>query len=198
MYSYSNGIRLEKELLDKIKKDPAQFAVLYDKYYSVIFNYVFRRTADFELSRDITSEVFLKAYLKIGRFDWRGIPISAWLYRIASNETNYSFRKTKYEGRRISDTFGDWIHEIPDPASLESEKAEAEKIMTENQQFREVQKAMTQLPVHYQEVLALRYFENKKILEIAVILNKKEGTIKSLLSRGISKLQEMMQPNSKH
>ncbi|MFN2439081.1 MAG: RNA polymerase sigma factor, partial [Chitinophagaceae bacterium] len=70
----------EKELLKLVKKDPQAFAVLYDNYYNPIFSYVFRRLGNYDLSKDITAETFLKAYQKIGSFVWQGIPIAAWFY----------------------------------------------------------------------------------------------------------------------
>ena len=57
--------------------------------------------------------------------------------------------------------------------------------------------ALKTLPVKYQEVISLRYFEGKNNKEIIEILNMKEGTLKSLLSRGLEKLRNKMQPNSK-
>ena len=57
-----------------------------------------------------------------------------------------------------------------------------------------IQEKISQLPIRYQEVITLRFFEKKKIKEIAEILGKKEGTIKSLLHRGLEKLKNLVEP----
>ena len=91
---------LEEQLLvEKAKTDKEAFVRLYDFYYPKIFGYVFRRTLELERTKDITSETFLKAYLNIGRFQWKKIPFSSWLFRIATNEMNMADRKKKYTKR---------------------------------------------------------------------------------------------------
>lgn len=82
----------EQKLVEAAKTDANAFGELYDFYYSKIFNYILRRTGDFELAQDITTAVFMKALDKIQGFTWRGLPFSAWLYRIASNEIADHFR----------------------------------------------------------------------------------------------------------
>jgi RNA polymerase sigma-70 factor (ECF subfamily) len=177
----------EKELLRQIKKDPQVFSVLYDRYYNPIFSYIFRRLGHYDQASDLTAEVFLKALHKIGQFEWRSIPISAWLYRIAANEINLACRKSKYKPRFIEDVN---LHiYLQHEDGIETEKAALEKAFTENNEFVAVQKALLQLDEKYQEAIALRYFEDKSIKEIALITGKNEGTVKSLLSRGLEKLR---------
>jgi RNA polymerase sigma-70 factor (ECF subfamily) len=180
----------EKELLKLIKKDPQAFAILYDNYYNPIFSYVFRRLGNYDLSKDITAETFLKAYQKIGSFVWRGIPVSAWFYRIASNEINLFIRQKKYSPEYIKDT--GLRHYLQYEEGIETEKAALEKAMLEHKQFSDVRQQLALLNLKYQEVIALRFFEEKPIKEIALILAKNEGTVKSLLSRGLVKLRTAM------
>lgn len=177
----------EKELLKRIKKDPQVFALIYDKHYSSIFSYVFRRLANYAVAKDVTAETFLKAYQKIGMFEWRNVPISAWLFRIATNEINLYFRHSKYHPQSLADS---GLHlQLPYEEGIETEKAAADKALRENEEFRAIQKQLLLLDVKYQEVIALRFFEEKSIKEISTILRKKEGTVKSLLSRGLDKLR---------
>ena len=65
----------EKSLLDKIRSEPAQFGVLFDHYYKPIFGYIYRRGADYDIAKDIAAETFIKAYLKIRTFEWKGVPV---------------------------------------------------------------------------------------------------------------------------
>jgi len=182
-------------LLQKIKKDPNQFGTLFDLYYSSIFNYIFRRVSDYQVSRDIASETFLKAFLGISSFTWKNKSLGAWLYRIATNEVNGYFRKN----RVYRSSLDRWINESA-PGSAEeylTEKELFEQELKLNREYLKVQQALSRLGIKYQEVLSLRYFEKKSVLEISAILEKKQGTIKSLLSRGLIKLKIELQTATK-
>ena len=85
----------EKELVFKAQTDADAFGLLYDEYYPKILGYVLRRTASAETARDITSEVFLKALQNIKNFQWRDIPFSAYLYRIAEHEISNGYRHNR-------------------------------------------------------------------------------------------------------
>src|SRR5437016_2154611 len=93
----------EKELLEKIRANPKEFAVLFDLHYKKIFGYIFRRINDYDASRDIAAETFIKAFQKIHSFRWTGIAISSWLFRIATNEINQYFRRKQYEPQSLND-----------------------------------------------------------------------------------------------
>ncbi len=175
----------EKELLKRIKKDPQAFALIYDEHYNAIFSYVFRRLGNYDIAKDVVAESFLKAFQKIGSFEWKNVPISAWLYRIATNEINLHFRQSKKN--QTGDL--DISLYLPYEPGIETEKAALEKALAELQEFLVIQKQLLLLDAKYQDVIALRFFEDKSIKEISVILNKKEGTVKSLLSRGLEKLR---------
>ena len=180
----------EDLLLDKIKKDPKKFGILFDQYYNRIFGYVLRRTLDYDLASDIVAETFLKAFLKINSFRWKGISISSWLFKIATNEINYYYRKQKYTPRSLDLLLDSDEFDIRNTESIEEEKAKIEEELKAHNDFVLVQKQLEKLPVKYQEVIALKYFEEKSIKEISEILDKKEGTVKSLISRGLQKLRE--------
>jgi len=181
----------ERELIKRVKKDPQAFALIYDEHYSAIFSYVFRRMGSYEVARDLTAETFLKAFQKIGLFQWRNVPISAWIFRIATNEINLYFRRSKYQPTNLDDT--DLHLCLPYEPGVETEKAAMEKALRENEEFLLIQTKLLQLDAKYQEVIALRYFEQKSIHQISTILHKKEGTIKSLLSRGLKKLRVLIE-----
>jgi len=181
----------EEQLINEIKANPDRFSLIYDEHYQRIFNYCFKRTKDFDASKDIVSETFLKAYLNIDRFVWKGVPIQSWLYRIATNEINLHFRSKKYRPSLLNEIDGSKGIISNDPALL-MEREAAEQEMERHEEFIKVQKEVSRLPVKYQEVIALKYFEKLKIKEISNILNKPEGTIKSLLSRGVNLLKQKL------
>ena len=172
---------------------PEAFGSLYEQYYSQIFGYVYRRILHWETAQDIAAEVFLKAYKSFWRFRWSSIPIGAWFYRIATNEVNMFFRVGKH--RRdvsLTELLDKEGFDAPDARTTESEKANAERELQRSQDFLLVQAQVRALPAKYQDVIALRYFEGKSVREIGEILGKGEGTIKSLLSRGLEKIRKKL------
>ena len=181
----------EERIVKKAIRQPASFGVLFDSYYPKIYSYILRRTGNVEIARDITSVVFLKAYKGIHRFQWSGISISSWFYRIASNEVATYFRKEKYRPDSLDELVEIQGFDPKDKSDLEQEIKDAEQQLERHQEFLAIQKKIALLPVAYQEVISLRYFEHMPIKKIAAILNRKEGTVKSLLSRGLQKLREI-------
>lgn len=189
----------EKQLVARAQNDPAVFGCLFDENYSKILNYLIRRTGNVELAEDICSETFHKALAKLWQFSWRSIPFSAWLYRIAINELNgYYHKQAKYKAISFETLSAETGFDIPGSSNILNELKEAEEELARHELFLSVRKELVKLPLKYQEVLSLKYFENKKIAEIAVILGKKEGTIKSLISRGLAKLESKLQPSDKN
>jgi len=180
----------EQLLLEKIRRDPKEFGVLFDLYYNRIFGYALRRTLNYDLSKDITAETFLKAFLKIKDFKWKGISVSSWLYKISTNEINYYYRKKKYSAVSLDSLLENDAFDLIKKESLEEESDKIEKELKDHNDFILIQKKLEMMPEKYQEVIALKYFEEKSILEISEILGKKDGTIKSLISRGIQKLRD--------
>ena len=180
----------ERELVKQARKDPEAFAKLYDQYYPKIFGYALRRTANLEVAQDITSETFFKALKKLWQFRWRNVTFSSWLYKIATNEVKQYFRKAEYKKSVSLEELQEQGFEPISPYDPESELIEAQEKLKQYQDFLEIQEKIARLPVKYQEVVALRFFEKKQINEIAEILGKKEGTIKSLLHRAVEKLKE--------
>ena len=182
----------EAQLIEQCRTDPAAFGLVFDEWYTPVFGYIFRRTADYDLSKDIAAETFLKAFLKIHNFQWRGISLSSWLYRIATNELNQYYRRSKYKPQSLQQ-----LLENPQMEKLlhqqESDEREVlEKELKAHNDYNLIRLNLLKLDVKYQEVIALRYFEQKTNNEISIILNKNEGTVKSLLSRGLEKLRNML------
>ena len=174
-----------KELVERAQRDPAAFGVLYDLHYSRIFNYVLHRTASVQSAQDITSEVFFKALRSISRFHWRGIPFSAWLYRIANNEIATYVRHSAEQQIRWQPASEFDLRSSP---AADEEIIQAEAELKRHQQYLSLHEHLSKLDTKYQEVITLRFFENKQINEISAILGKREGTVKSLLHRGVEKL----------
>ena len=185
------NLEAEQSLILRSKTDVEAFAELYEENYSLILNYVIRRTGNVDLAKDIVSDTFLKAMESIQHFQWRNIPFSAWLYRIANNEINQTYRNAKKQAVSLEQLQEEYGFEV-ESSELTEEILNAQVELEErHQQFLYYQKKLLELPIKYQEVISLRYFEDKSMKEIAAILDKREGTIKSLLHRGLEKLRNL-------
>jgi len=186
-YQYTD-LENEKALVEKAKRDPEAFGKLYEQNFDAILNYVLRRTGSVQSAQDITAEIFFKAFKNIHKFQWKNVPFSAWLFRIATNEIAAWFRKSSYKSVSL-----DLLREKGfDPVAgddVEQEALAAQEEIQKEQEFLAVLKQIDLLPSKYREVIALRFFAGKKLSEIVQILEKPEGTIKSLLHRGIEKLK---------
>lgn len=180
----------EKELIKQARVDPEAFGVIFDRYHDILYSYILRRVGNVQVAQDIVAETFFKALSRLWQFRWRNISILNWLYRIATNEMNQYFRRQKYKPLSLDFLFKEVGFEISSEIDILEEILEQERELIEMKEWQTVRKQIELLPEKYQEVLTLRYFESKKIAEIAEILGKKEGTIKSLVSRAISRLRQ--------
>jgi RNA polymerase sigma-70 factor (ECF subfamily) len=179
----------EKALIEQAKKDPRLFGPLYEANYRPIFGYVLRRTANVDMAQDITSEVFIRALSNLHRYYWRGIPFSAWLYRIASNEIAACYNRNGHEKAVVSElsVSGNLLEGSP-----EDEVERAEQEVEKYHEYLAVQAAIKKLPDKFQEVIALRYFEKKQLSEIAAITGRPESSVKATLYRGLEKLRRLV------
>lgn len=167
------------------------FEKLYDQLFDRILNFVFRRVGDFDVANDITSDVFLKVYERLWTFKWRGIPMEIWVFRIATNEVNQHFRRGRSQQNHYRDIRAHLQQEM-DVNTYVKDREQAEEALIRHTKFMQVLKVIKQLDVKYQEVLALRYFENFTLDEIAQVTGKKMGTVKSLLSRGTEQARAIL------
>ena len=186
-----------EEIKDLVKrsqeKDKDAFSRLFDFYYDKIINYVFRRTLDVEYSKDITSNVFLKALDNIENLKWRnGInSFNAWIFKIATNEINQYFRKQNRYKLIIDDP------EIRFNLKSEDNLAfEIEKKIDNDKYLIILSKAIKELKPIYQDILHLRYFEEMPYNEISEILNKNESTVRVYAKRAIEELERVLKKDA--
>jgi RNA polymerase sigma-70 factor (ECF subfamily) len=177
----------DKALVDRAKRDPEAFGAIFDAYYSKILSYALKRLGDAHLAEDVTAETFAKALRGLWRYRWQGVPLSAWLYTIAGNEVRMYLRKKRpgYSLNLLIETGYDVADE-----SVVAERNALEAHLREDALLREVSDALKTLPPKYQEAVALRYMEGKSYTEIAFIMKRREGAIRSLVSRGLSMVRE--------
>jgi RNA polymerase sigma factor (sigma-70 family) len=105
------------------------------------------------------------------------------------------FRSKKFEPVSLEEAIENGkLPELSSRHDLEKEIFEAQEQLDRNREYAQIKEFLLKLPVLYQEVLVLRYIDGHKVDEISEILGKKQGTVKSLISRGVSMLKEHMQP----
>ncbi|HEV2170974.1 MAG TPA: sigma-70 family RNA polymerase sigma factor, partial [Candidatus Binatus sp.] len=91
----------ERQLIEAAQRDCSKFAELYEANFERVYAYVVRRVRDREEAQDLTADVFHNAVKNLARFEWRGVPFSAWLFRIASNEI--ADRSKNFAKHRVHD-----------------------------------------------------------------------------------------------
>ena len=181
----------ESLIVERAKNDPQAFGILYDRTYSRILNYIYRRTLNITTAEELTSNTYLKAIKALPRYNHRA-PFIAWLYSIATNEIRMHARQVKRDDGFKKDPR--WICEI-DRIQFESPDNRIEdeiKTQTKMMEFERVSNLVKTLPDIYQSVIVLRYFEEMSYSEIGDVLGKKVGTVKSLVNRGLKRLRRMM------
>jgi RNA polymerase sigma-70 factor (ECF subfamily) len=163
----------ERLRIEAAQKDPSRFAELYEENFERVYAFVVRRVHNRQEAQDITSEVFHKALANLQRFEWRGAPFAAWLYRMASN------------------AIADHYHEITRERNLPRDEISSEE-MAEVEQRASLFQCVDRLPNEQRRVIAMRFAEGRSIREIAGLLEKTEGAIKQLQWRALQKLRAQM------
>ena len=174
---------LKKEADDRLQieaaqQDPARFADLYEVNFERVYAYAIRRVRDRAEAEDVTAEVFHQALANLKRFEWRGIPFAAWLFRIAANLISDRWQRS---GREIAD------EEKIDAAQVSP--AEIEEVERRATLF----KLVDTLPAEQKHVVVLRFVEQKSIKEVAREIRKTEGAVKQLQFRALSNLRARME-----
>ena len=176
----------EEEQILAAQKDSKNFRFLYEANYEAIFRFLYRKVNDEPLAADLTAQTFIKALTNIHKFVYKGVPFSAWLYRIESNEFLKYYRQQK---------------KLP-VYSLEEETAKkltnfSEELADERQQERinQLTKILEKLPTKDMQMIELRFFEDKSFKEIGFILETTESAAKMRTYRILEKIKESVTSN---
>ncbi len=179
----------EKELIARIKSNPQEFEKIYNDYFERIFAYIIKRTLDYNLAKDICSEVFIKAFLSVQKFKWTNTPVLIWLIKIAQNEIRLYFRSKKYKPEYLSASFYSYKNQTS--PSAEQEKIEVENQVLKSKKIQSLIKSLNKLSEKERECISLKHIENLTYKEISQVLHMITGTVKSHISRGLAKLKKM-------
>ena len=162
------------------RANEAKLASLYEEYYDKIARYAYVRIGDRTEAEDIAEEVFLKALQSLKSYKERGIPMQAWLFRIAHNLVVDHLRKTTKHRTVPIETMQ--IATDVDPVITTEKNIEVERVT----------KAMEQLTREQQEVLRLRFFGGLTSKEAGSILNKRDGAVREMQRVAMEKLRKLL------
>ncbi|MDO8531839.1 MAG: sigma-70 family RNA polymerase sigma factor [Dehalococcoidia bacterium] len=158
------------------------FAKIYETYFDRVFRYVVVRVGNAAEAEDITQDVFLRALDSVRAFQWRGVPFSAWLFRIAHNLLTDRLRsKGRHEEVALDDDMP-LVDGRQNPSDLVELKISVEQMLASMQHLTESQR----------QVLALRFGSGLSIEETAQSMSKKEGAIKALQHSAVQALRRHM------
>ena len=173
----------EAEILARaIEGDNEAFSALYMRYVGRIFNYIYYRTGSSLDAEDLTERVFYRAMGHIKNYTDKGVPFSAWLYRIAHNLVANWHRDNQ---RRQEVPLGEEDNTIPRRDLPESS-------LIRNQENELLINSIRKLPSDRQELVILKFVENLSNAEIALIMGKSEGAVKSYYHRTLLALRKEM------
>ena len=161
----------ERLLIEAAQRDPRRFAELYEHNFERVYAFIARRVRDRDQTQDLTADVFHQALANLPRFEWRGVPFAAWLFRIAANAVADHWKRDARD------------RDVPNP--YEPTAVGLDELEHRAQLFRLVD----ELPADQRRVIVMRFAEQKTIREIAEDLGRSEGAVKQLQFRGLQGLR---------
>lgn len=171
---------LIKEIL---KGNESAMEILVKRHYDLIHSYIYRTTNDYNISYDITQDVFIKMMKNIERYNLENGKFKSWLLKIAVNTTKDYFKSKTYKQR--IENFDIENHQIEDASNVIDIISKKEKAI-------KIKKAVANLPSLQREAIFLKYYNDLKIKEISHITGDNENTIKSRLFNGIKNLKKLL------
>jgi RNA polymerase sigma-70 factor (ECF subfamily) len=174
----------EKDILSQASQgDQEAFGLLYERYVERIFNYVYYRTGNVADAEDLTARVFYRAMHHIQNYTDRGVPFSAWLYRIAHNLiANWHRDRSRHQEIPLSDA--PTIHYKGDPP---------ETALIQSQEQTSLLRLIRRLPAERQNLIVLKFVEHLSNAEIGEIMGRSEGAVKSLYHRTLLALRDELE-----
>ena len=168
-----------KQGMDTERPSESMLASLYDEYYDRIARYAYVRIGNRDDSQDLASEVFLKALNSLKSYKERGVPMQAWLFRIAHNLVVDYLRQKKVKMVSV-DALN--LVDDNDPAGIAEIKIE----------FERVTKTMEKLTEEQREVIRLRFFGGLTSREAGKVLNKSDGAVREMQRAAMEKLRFLL------
>jgi RNA polymerase sigma-70 factor (ECF subfamily) len=175
------GTEAEAALVERAKRRlSSAWTEIYDSTYQKLYRYCYARTNDPALAAELASHVYLEALEGIDRYQYRGRPLLAWLYRIARNLVSDHLRKRQREARALGDAATLLDPHAPSPASAVGDE-------------HDLQAALQHLTDDQQQLIALRFFAELSTAEIAEAMGRSERAVYSLEVRALASLRRLLE-----
>jgi RNA polymerase sigma-70 factor (ECF subfamily) len=170
-----------ESIIDRaINGDTEAFGCLYDIYVDRIYRHIYYRTSNVEDARDLTQEVFMKAWQALPKYRRTKTPFLGWLFTISHNRV-IDYYRTKKDYAYLNDV------------SIVDDRDRSPDQLAEAQFTRQaIRRAILQLPEVQQQVILMSFIEGLEYSEIAAVLHKSEGNIRVIVHRALKKMQEIM------
>ncbi|MCS6789288.1 MAG: sigma-70 family RNA polymerase sigma factor [Patescibacteria group bacterium] len=173
----------ENIIIKKAKNGDAEaFGLLYDYYFEQIYRFIYLKVSHKEDAEDLAHQVFLQALKKMKDYEYKGLPFSSWLYKIARNEIVDFYRSKKTNTT---------LEELENVLSSDDDIDIKDKLDLKIQ-LEKVKEAIKKIKPEYQDIIIMRFIEDLSIKEVAEILDKTEGSIKLMQHRAINSLKKIL------
>ncbi len=159
--------------------DQEAFAQLYEEHFDKIYRYITLKIGNETEAEDMTQQVFLNALKSISSFKWKGIPFSAWLFRIAHNQVVDYFRSKKRTAVPLDESLASSDN---NPQLVTEQRLDIEQLLSATKQLTEAQR----------EVISLRFASELPIAQVAKAMGKSQGAIKALQHSAIVALRKRL------
>jgi RNA polymerase sigma-70 factor (ECF subfamily) len=170
----------EAELVERARTDPEAFGQLYELYVDRVYSYTYHRVGNVQDAEDLTARTFYRALEKLDTYEDRGLPFSAWLFRIAHNLVANWHRD--HSRRQVFSLDKFWWRSSDDARPEHAVEADAER--------EELWDAINRLPEERRNLLLYKLNTTLSNLEIGELMNKSESAIKSLYFRTLAALRK--------
>ena len=174
------NIEIESILDSAIRGDTEAFGQLYNVYVDRIYRHIYYRVGNIEDTRDLTQEVFIKAWKGLPTYKRTKTPFLGWLFTISHNRVIDYYRTKK-----------DYSY-LDNEIDLETQEESPEKLAEIQCTQQQVRKTILQLPKDQQIVILMSFIEGFEYSEIAAVLNKTEGNIRVIIHRGLKKMRKIL------
>ena len=168
-------LEAERRLIEASQREPRRFARLYERYFDRVYAFALTRTGDRTAADDVTAETFRRALQNLSQFRWRGVPFSAWLFRIAANAAADHYQRSSRETP------------LPEARDPEDESWEARLIEVETRA--QLYELVQRLPQDQRQVIVMRFGHDRSSKETARALGRSEGAVKQLQHRALEALR---------
>jgi RNA polymerase sigma-70 factor, ECF subfamily len=183
--SSQDGLRRDEDdqaLARIARDDPSAFGELYERHVTAIYRYVYYRVGNADDTEDLTARVFVRALKHVKNYNDRGVPFTAWLYRIAHNVVaNHHRDNFRHPSVPLDDIESHGAHHDDADSQIDGQR-DRDRLL----------RAIRQLPEDRQQLVVLKFVEQLQNTEIGQIMNRSEGAVKSLYHRTLVQLREAL------